>query len=399
MKQFSIMSAAATAAFMIPQAALSQTEVEVPPDGLRVRPTVRLLYDNNILRQNDELGTGEQDDLRITPSVDVTYRRRFGLHQLTVIGSAGYDFHQRFEFLDRERISLQADGDLSVAGYCHVHPRARLNFAQSNLSDQGVIDGNTQKTQDYRIAVDCEKPYGFFPVAAVGYLNTSNSASRRRVFDIDTSTAMAGIGYSKASLGEIRLAFQYERFRRPNADEAIAGLRDGAENYRAGILFRRAVAPRLSWQLGANYFRTKPRAPGIADFSGLGVEARAAYTPSNRLSIRFDVDRSSRNQSNTGATYIVQTDFTLRGNLKLGGRSGLSLGGTYSRRLFKGELQLDTPLLRRSDRTSAVFAGYRYQLRGRLNAGAEIRHEWRTTAVDQFRYKSTSGLLFVGLDL
>src|SRR3546814_17416969 len=62
----------------------------------------------------------------------------------------------------------------------------------------------TQRTQDYRVAVDCEKPYGFFPVAAMGYLNTSNSASSRRIFDIDTSTAMAGIGYSKASLGEIR---------------------------------------------------------------------------------------------------------------------------------------------------------------------------------------------------
>src|SRR3546814_5633444 len=59
--------------------------------------------------------------------------------------------------------------------------------------------------------------------------------SSRRIFDIDTSTAMAGIGYSKASLGEIRATFQYERFRRPNADEAIAGLRDGAENYRAEI--------------------------------------------------------------------------------------------------------------------------------------------------------------------
>src|SRR3546814_9639121 len=96
----------------------------------------------------------------------------------------------------------------------------------------------TQRTQDYRVAVDCEKPYGFFPVAAMGYLNTSNSASSRRIFDIDTSTAMAGIGYSTASLGEIRATFQYERFRRPNADEAIAGLRDRAEHYRAGILFR-----------------------------------------------------------------------------------------------------------------------------------------------------------------
>jgi hypothetical protein len=397
MRPISIMSAAAGAALMIPQSALSQ--VEVPPDGLRFVPTIRLLYDDNMLRQNDDLVTGDKDDLRVTPSVDITFRRQFGLHQLTVIGSLGYDFHQRFEFLDRERVSLQADGDLSVSGYCHALPRARLNFAQSNLSDQGAISGNTQRTQDYKLTLNCEKPYGFFPVASIGYLNTSNSASTRRVFDINTASASAGVGYSKASLGQISLSFQYERFRRPHADVAITSLRDGAENYRVALLFRRHVAPRLSWQAGASYFKTKARAPGIPDFAGMGFEAQAAYTPSQRFSILFDVDRSSRNQSNSGATYIIQTDFALRGNLKLGGRSSLSAGGSYSHRSFKGELQLDTNILRRSDTTRSLFAGYRYKLRSRLNAGVEVRHEWRETVVDTYRYKDTSGLLFVGLDL
>lgn len=385
------------AALMIPQAASAQ--VDVPPDGLRVIPTARLLYDNNILRVNEDIVTGDRDDLRITPSVDVTFRRQFGQHMLTVIGSAGYDFHQRFEFLDRERISLQANADLAVMGYCHVEPRARLNFAQSNLSDQGEIVGNSQRTQDYRIELDCEKPYGIYPIAAVGYLDTSNSTTRRRVFDINTSTAMAGIGYSKASLGEIRLSVQYERYRRPHADEAIFGLQDGANSYRAGILFRRKVAPRLSWQLGANYFKTKPRQAEIPSSSGMGFEGQLAYTPSTRLWIVFDADRSSRNQSNTGATFILQTDFSLRGNLKLGGRGTLTAGGSYSHRKFRGELELDTMILRRADTTRALYTGYRYQLRSRLNAGVEVRHEWRETPVDRFKYKATSGLMFVGLDL
>ena len=389
----------AIGAAMIPLPHMARAQVEVPPEGLRVSPTVRLLYDSNLLRQNDDLVTGKMYDVRITPAVDVTFRRQFGMHQLTVVGSAGYDFHRRYDFLDRERFTLRADGDLSVTGYCHARPRVRLDFAQANLADQGVIVGNTQRTQDYRLTVDCEKPHGFYPVATVGYLKTTNSADARRVFNIDTMMASAGIGYSKQSLGDVQLSVSYERFRRPNASDAIPGLRDGAENYSAGILFRRSVAPRLSWQLNANYFKTKPRAEGLPSFSGLGYGAQINWHPSPRFSLLLDVDRSSRNQSNIGATYIIQTDIALRSNLRLGARSNISAGGSWSRRNFKGELLLDPVEARRRDTTKAAFAGYRYRLRDRLQTGVEVRHERRSTPIDRFRYHYTSAMLFVGLDL
>ena len=49
-------------------------QVEVPPDGLTVAPTVRMLYDDNVLRQSDDLVSGDKDDIRITPALDVTFR-------------------------------------------------------------------------------------------------------------------------------------------------------------------------------------------------------------------------------------------------------------------------------------------------------------------------------------
>lgn len=384
---------------LVPLPQIARAQVDVPPEGLRLSPTVQMIYDTNMLRQNDDFVSGDKDDLRITPSVDLTFRRQIGMHQLTVVGSAGYDFHQRYEFLDRERISLLADGDLSVTGYCHARPRVRLNFAQASLSDQGVIAGNTQRTQDYRLTVDCDKPHGFYPVITVGYLNTSNSADARRVFDIDTITAAAGIGFSKQSLGDVQLNVSYERFRRPHVDEAIPTLRNGAENYSAGILFRRSVAPRLSWQVNANYIRTKPRADGLSSYSGLGYGAQANWHPSPRFFLLLDVDRSSRNNSNSGATYIIQTDFALRANLKAGARSTITAGASWSRRNFKGELLLDPVEARRRDTTKAVTLGYRYTLRDRLKAGLELRHERRSTPVDRFRYHYSSAMLFVGLDL
>ena len=49
-------------------------QVDVPPDGLTVAPTVRMVYDDNVLRQNDDIMTGDTDDLRITTGVDVTFQ-------------------------------------------------------------------------------------------------------------------------------------------------------------------------------------------------------------------------------------------------------------------------------------------------------------------------------------
>ncbi|WP_022683439.1 outer membrane beta-barrel protein [Sphingobium bisphenolivorans] len=393
----SILPLTALCTAILPQ--MARAQVDVPPDGLRVSPTVRLLYDTNMLRQNDDLVTGDTDDLRITPTVDLTFRRQIGMHLLTVVGSAGYDFHQRYKFLDRERVTLLADGDLSVTGYCHARPRVRLNLAQANLEDQGVIVGNTQRTQDYRLRVDCDRPYGFYPVATVGYLKTTNSADARRKFNISTVLGAVGIGYSKESLGDVELNFSYERFRRPHVDEAIPTLRDGAENYAAGILFRRAVAPRLSWQVNANYIRTKPRADGLPSYSGLGYGAQANWRPSPRFSLLLDVDRSSRNQSSSGATYIIQTDVGLRANLKAGARSTITAGASWSHRNYKGELMLDPGEARDRDTTRAVTAGYRYTLRDRLQAGLELRHERRSTPVESYRYHYSSAMLFVGLDL
>ncbi len=378
---------------------IAHAQVEVPPEGLRVVPTVRLLYDDNLLRQNDDLIPGDKDDLRITPSVDVTFNRQFGMHRATLVGSLGYDFHQRFEGLDRERITLVGTGDLQVSGTCHIRPRARLNFAQSNLADQGVRVGNSQRTQDYQVTAECDKPYGYYPVVTLGYLTTQNSARSREPFDINTKSAGIGFAYSKASLGDLRLMLNFDAFRRPNVDQMTIRRSSGADNYRVGLEFRRSVAPRLSWYLGASYIHTRALDAEVEDFSGLGFMAGAAYKPSQRFSLLVDAQRSTRNQSNTGATYIVQTDITLRSDLRVGSRTTFSAGAAYAKRDFEGELLIDTETARGSDSTKSLFAGVRYNLRNRMNIGYEVRHEWRTTDVDRYRYKFTSAMLLVGFQL
>ncbi|MFT3965873.1 MAG: porin [Sphingobium sp.] len=374
-------------------------QVDVPPDGLTVTPTVRLMYDSNVLRQNQNNYPGDLDGTRITPSIDATFRRQFGLHQVTVVGTLGYDFYSKQDFLNRERIAVAANADIKATGYCHVKPNGTLDFSQSNLADQGEIVGNTQRTQNYRVTFDCDKPYSFYPVVTVGYLFTQNSSNRRRVFDVNTFEVSGGIGYNKPSLGDIQLTASYERYRRPNVDEVIPGLRDGAENYAFGARFSRAVAPRLSWHIGANYFTTKPRALTLARFKGVGLSGGFNFHPSPNLSIVGDGSRSSRNQGSTGATFIIETRYSLRANAKIGARSTLTGGASISNRQFKGELLLDTNVRRIADTTTTLNIGYRYTLRDRLQIGTELRHEWRTSKAAVYEYKDTTAMLLLGVQL
>ena len=55
--------------------------------------------------------------------------------------------------------------------------------------------------------------------------------------------------------------------------------------------------------------------------------------------------------------------------------------------------------MRGTDETIALNAGYRFALRSRLTAGVDVRHEWRESAVERYRYKSTSMMLSLGLTL
>ena len=153
--------AASIATILWPVGALAQTET--PPDTLSIRPTVRATYNSNILKLSEERAPGPRDDWQFTPSVDFTIRKLIGgRHLATFIGSAGYDLHPRFTFLDRERIETQASVDVALGEYCRVKPGIDLNFAQAQLSDQGVIDGNTARQVDYALSFACRRPVGLY---------------------------------------------------------------------------------------------------------------------------------------------------------------------------------------------------------------------------------------------
>lgn len=380
--------ATSIASVLWPAGALAQTET--PPDTFSIRPTVRATYNSNILKLSEERAPGPRDDWQFTPSVDFTIRKLIGgRHLLTLIGSAGYDLHPRFTFLDRERIETQGSLDVVLGEYCRVKPGIDLNFAQAQLSDQGVIVGNSARQVDYTLSFACRRPVGFYPAISGRITRVTNSANSRRVFNLENDLVRAGVGYIVPSIGDLMVAVTYERFDRPVL-RSDRGIDARADSYRYGFLFTRAVAPRVTFRAGANYFTVDPKRPTAPSFSGAGFDAGIQVRPTPRLIFDLDVGRSARNQSNTGSTYIVQTDAQLAATITASARSTLYLGGRVVNRSFRGELLIDTARIRDNDRTWAGFANYDYDLTQKIRLGLGARYERRTAPDSFFEYSSAA---------
>lgn len=384
----------ATAGVVLASASAS---AQTMPDTLDVRAGVVSTFDTNMLRLSDERAPGDREDVRITPQLDIDVRRLLGgRHQLTIGGTAGYDFHNRNTFLDRERIDLGGDVNIVVGAFCIIRPGVRLNWGQSQLSDQGVIIGNTERRTDYEISLACRRPAGLYPRLAGRVTRVTNSADARRVYNLDDDYVEAALGYSLPSLGDVLLVASYERFNRPELREEV-DLNDRTDTFRTGLEFRRAVAPRISFRASAYYVRVETEDESWSSFSGLGFRTGVEFRPAPAIETDIQFSRDVSNQSNIATAYTIQTEARLNASYRPSPRSQVRLGGRYLRRSFRGQLIVDTPFPRERDTTYSVFAGYSVDVTRRLRAALSVRHEERDAPLSYYRFVSTSGAASLSL--
>lgn len=380
--------AAFVAAALWPIGAFAQTE-ELP-DTFSVRPTIRTTYDTNIFKLSEEREPGDRNEWRFTPSVDFTVRQLLGgRHRLTFIGTAGYDFHPVFTFLNREKIETQGSVDVVLGKFCRVKPGIDLNFAQAQLSDQGVVVGNTERLVDYSLSFGCKRPAGLYPSISGRITRVSNSADSRREFNVDNDQVQVGVGYAVPSIGDLLVGVIYEHFDRPVL-RAEGGVDARADSYRYGAQFTRAVAPRVSFRFSASYLTVDAKRPEVPFFSGLGFGAGVQVRPTPRLIIDLDLGRTPRNPSNTGSTFVLQSDARLGASIIASARSTITLGGRLMYRDFRGELLLDTDRIRDNDTTWSTFANYDYDLTQKIRLGIGARYERRTAPDSYFAYSSAA---------
>jgi hypothetical protein len=350
-----------------------------------------------MLRLSEERAPGDRDDVRVTPQIDLDIRRLIGgRHQVSIGGTLGYDFHGRYSFLDRERINLDAGIDMAVGAFCHVKPGVRLNWAQAQLSDQGVILGNTERRTDYEVSLACRRPVGLYPRFAGRVTRVTNSAGSRRIFNLNNDFAEAAVGYALPSVGDILLVANYERFDRPVLRDTVM-MDTRTNSYRAGVEFRRAVAPRVSFRAAAYYLRVDPDDATWPEFGGLGFRGGIEFRPTPAMEADLQLSRDVVNQSNTGTAFTIQSEAQANAAYRPSPRSQIRLGGRFQLRKLRGQIITDTPFPRDEDTTYSVYGGYTFDVTQKLRVGFAARHERRDAPLSYYRFSSTSGAATLSL--
>ncbi len=362
---------------------LSTTVVDNQPRFTLV-PSVRAVYDTNVLRHVD-LDGGSRNNVRVTPGIDLDYRRLFGRVALGVSGSAGYDFNSRFGFLDQSRIDFNGSARAPVGAICSVKAEASYDRFRFDFDDTQAA-GATSTTQVYSATASCERGAGFSPVVGITYRTLDNS--RASYFNYEQYLGNLGIAYAQPSVGTVTLNATVAQLRRPDIAE-LTGFEDDTDVYSLSLGLDRSVSPRVRIRAAAGVTKADPQRASVPSFFGASYSGQVEWLPNPRFTVAGTAVRQVTNQNGFSATYVIREDYTLAAGLKVSAKSRISLTGNHTQREFRGDDLIPSLLPIRADRSNAVLANYSYDLSRRLRVGITLGHRWRNADNPVYNYKST----------
>jgi hypothetical protein len=356
---------------------------------LSIVPSVRTSYETNALRntnasQDGELG-GSRDNLRVTPGIDVAYRRRFGRVAVVISGLAGYDFNSRLRFLNRSRINFNGSAQGRVSGTCSIALNASYNRSSFDLIETQVNAGSASITQIYDVRANCTRA-GFSPVVGVTY--KSLEASQTSLFDYKQYTESLGLAYTQPSIGTVTLKASTMQLRRPNL-AALTGVNDGTDVYIVSLGLDRSVSHRIQISASGGVTKANPQRSNVPAYFGASYGAELKWLPTPKFIITASAVRELTSQNGISATYAIVQDYSLNAALQLSAKSQISLSGSRTLRNFRGDDL--TPALRpiRADRRTTLSAKYNYDLSRRFRIGLGLTRRWRNADNSFYDYKST----------
>lgn len=368
---------------------LSTTAVENRP-RFAIVPSLRTVYDSNPLRfaAND---TEPRDNIRVTPGIDLDYKRLFGRVSLTVSGSAGYDYNSRYNFLNRSRLNFNGAARAPVGAICSLDTSASYERATFDLNDIQTADteeqlGAISTTQSYTINAGCKREAGFAPFAGFNYQQLDNS--RARFFNTRRSAGTVGLSYSQPSIGTLSLNATYTRIHRTFIAN-LTGINDDTSLYGFALGLNRSVSPRFRINVAGGLTKAVPNRDGVRSFSGATYSGRLEWVPTSRILITGAAGRQVTSQNGISSTYVIRNDYTLTAGFKASDKSQITLAGSRAKRDFRGEDL--TPFLQplRNDKVDSLSANYTYNLTRRVRIGLGISHRWRKADNPVYDYQST----------
>lgn len=346
--------------------------------GLHVTTGLELLYDDNVYRVDDRI-EDPTDDLIVTPSVELTYGKPIGRHDLLLRGKIGYDRFISEGQRSKLRIDAEARAVLRFGATCSVTPVAAYRQQRADYGDLNSATENLQRFTTLGADLTCERP-GLFPVASYKRDKTRN-ADLFDYADQTSDTFMGGVGYNMPSLGT--LTAYYERV---NSDRDKLGIENRTDSW--GLHFERAVSPLTQIDADVRWMDVESDSAAVGGYNGLGWDVSLSTNAISRLKLTATTERDIINDSLIASGFAIRTAYRIGGEFFISELTSAGLYAEWERRRFRQDAAL-RPFSITADRNRRFGATLRRKLTDNAEILLDAQHYVRRTDTSVSNYSGT----------
>jgi hypothetical protein len=278
----------------------------------------------------------EPRDVTYDAGATLKFQLLSGRNVVFLTAAADARRHQRNKLLDGEDYQLSA-GAGSQVGPCNGLLGASYARKRSLTEDLALPVATNITVQPMgSVALSCGSGALIGSVqASAGRLR--NQTKRPGFVDSDSKSGSVSIGYRNNTLGDISLIGQYSRVGYSNnpLNAPPPGMFNNPnfEQYGAGIQYARKIGMRLSGT--ASVLATQMKSDG-ASSSGVSGNATLTYRATSRIQLSLGYDRSDQASTLINTTYLHAQSIDLKASYRLSQRISFSAGIRGSQDQYRG---------------------------------------------------------------
>ncbi|RVU04686.1 hypothetical protein EOE18_11055 [Novosphingobium umbonatum] len=361
MKRLSYSSIGLALTLGFSQTALAQSSPAIEGNVLNISLGADVTHDTNVAHASAaaaaQRGVVPADE-KALPSADITFQRMLGRNKVGLTGSTGYQLYRRNTRLNREKIDLDAYGDIAVSS-CALHLGANYTRGQSDLAnlalEQNANVTNTQTTTGTSGNLFCGDEIGLRPNINASYQTTTNSQAQRKSMDRVELNYGGGIQYAHPSLGTLD-TFISRRETRFSTIFLSDGRKAGFNIMSYGGKFTRDIGSRMRGSVELRYVQMSTLQPGLSTFSGLNWSVDLTADLLSRVQSKLGASRQVVTNAIAEAAYHVDRAYSASHDFAVNDRLHLTLAGSYMQQKYYGANLASSVSLRHSKRYDGSLA-------------------------------------------
>ena len=357
--------------------------------SMDVQVSASVVYDSNAARSSKAQAAIRglaRAEVEYRPSLNATVILPFDQHAFFADSQVGYEFHSRNKRLESERLAAKGGVRLRTAG-CVVEGSANYARRLSELADDfSATPDNVEQIVGANGTLQCRKPVGISPTAALSFQQSRNARAARRRSDLNSVTLTGGLTYAQPSLGRLSLLASLSDQSYPHRI-MFEGKRDGIRTVSTMLKLERDAGARMKGSLSAGYIHVDPDLPDVQGFEGPVYGGDLHFTPGGRIAFALSAFRTVEASNRLDVSYYRQDRLSLVMDYAVTPNVDAELRASWRRRRFAPSPAITDVKPPGSDSNYALGIGLRYSLNRRINLNLDGDFEQRKAAADLFDYE------------